>query len=320
MVTGAMAFAQPAPNRLDFHAATVGEAPPGWGNTTDFAAQVIDEGCAKPDRRCVVFEYKGAGTPKFGSLMQAFAPGDLRNQRVKFSASVRVDQDRDCQAQLWFRTDLPGNERGFFYNMDDRPIKSTEWKGYEFIAEVAQDATRVNVGLILAGKCKAYFGDPKIEIVEPLFIDPKPRSEDTPKIAWLQKNSIPIRTIDPADDDFADLVPLKKVIGGARIVQLGEQSHGDGATFYAKERLIRFLHEQMGFDVLAWESGFFDCEAMNQVLDSNMPALEAAQRGVFGIWTRGGLMTPLFEYTRSTQSASRRTPADRRTQTYRRTL
>jgi hypothetical protein len=208
MATVAMPFAQTGPNSLDFHTSTVGDAPPGWGHTNDFAARVIDEGCAKPDRRCVVFEYKGTGAPKFGSLSQSFAADDLRNKRVKFSAAVKVDQDRDCQAQIWFRTDLPGNQRGFFYNMDDRPIKSTEWKDYEFAAEVEEDAARVNLGLILTGKCKAYLSDPKVEILEPLFIAPKPRSEDAPKIAWLQKNSIPIRTIDPADDDFADLMPL----------------------------------------------------------------------------------------------------------------
>src|SRR5262245_16573058 len=142
-------------------------------------------------------------------------------------------------------------------------------------------------------------------VPETPFVDPKPRAEDAPKIDWLKKNATPIRTIDPADDDFADLQPLKKIIGDARVVQLGEQSHGDGATFYAKERLIRFLHEQMGFDVLAWESGFYDCEEMNQAIDSDMPPLEAAQKGVFGIWTRGGLMTPLFEYARSTLKTAR---------------
>ena len=36
-----------------------------------------------------------------------------------------------------------------------------------------------------------------------------------------------------------------------------------------------------------------------------MPPLEAAQKGVFGIWTRGGLMTPLFEYVRSTLKTAR---------------
>ena len=75
--------------------------------------------------------------------------------------------------------------------------------------------------------------------------------DDFAKVEWLRKNAIPIRTIDPADDDFTDLMPLKQRIGDARIVQLGEQTHGDGATFHAKSRLIRFLHQHMGFDVLA---------------------------------------------------------------------
>ncbi len=121
----------------------------------------------------------------------------------------------------------------------------------------------------------------------------------------LLKNALPIRSIDPADDDFADLMPLKRMIGDARVVQLGEQSHGDGATFCAKARLIRFLHEHMGFDVLAWESGFFECEEMNRALASSLPPPEAAQQSIYGHWSRSGLLVPLFEYARSTLKTSR---------------
>ena len=44
------------------------------------------------------------------------------------------------------------------------------------------------------------------------------------RVAWLKNHAIPLRSIDPDDDDFADLEPLRKAIGDARIVQLGEQS------------------------------------------------------------------------------------------------
>lgn len=305
----AVAFSQTGPQNLDFHEGAIGEEPPGWVHNSDYRANVVSEGCAKPGGRCAVFEFNGAGAPpSFASLSQYVAPGKLRNQFVRFSAWVRVPEASGCKAQLWFRTDLPDAAQGYFYNMDDRPITSPEWKRYEFMAQVPQEAVRINFGLILFGACKAYIGDVALEpigVLEAPFVDPKPRSEDATKIEWLKKNAIPIRTIDPADDDFADLMPLKKVIGDARVVQLGEQSHGDGATFYAKERLIRFLHEQMGFDVLAWESGFFDCEQMNKALESDMPALQAGQRGAFGIWTQGALMTPLFEYARTTLKTSR---------------
>lgn len=130
-------------------------------------------------------------------------------------------------------------------------------------------------------------------------------SADKARVDWLAKHALPIRTIDPDDDDFADLAPLQRILRRVRVVQLGEQSHGDGATFFAKTRLIRFLHERMGFDVLAWESGFTECEAMNRAFASNIPVMQAGQRGVFRIWSDGGLLRPLFEYIRSTSETSR---------------
>ena len=68
-------------------------------------------------------------------------------------------------------------------------------------------------------------------------------SNDDIRVVWLNQNAIPLRSIDPNDKDFSDLEPLVKAIGNARIVQLGEQTHGDGATFLAKTRLIKFLQK-----------------------------------------------------------------------------
>lgn len=87
------------------------------------------------------------------------------------------------------------------------------------------------------------------------------------------------------DEDFSDLEPLLDAIGSARVVQLGEPSHGAGSAFAAKVRLIKFLHQRMGFDVLAWESGLYDVESSEAGLRAGVDAVASAQRGIFPVWS-----------------------------------
>ncbi len=89
---------------------------------------------------------------------------------------------------------------------------------------------------------------------------------------WAKTAPIPLKSIDPNETDFADLDGFGKAVGDARIVFLGEQTHGDGATFHAKTRLIKYLHETKGFDVLAFESGLMDCQNRGQPSKSRTPS------------------------------------------------
>jgi erythromycin esterase len=135
---------------------------------------------------------------------------------------------------------------------------------------------------------------------------PEPQAADQDPVAWLKEHTEAVRTVDPASEDLSDLAPLRAFVGDARVVMLGEPSHGDGPAFLAKGRVIRFLHEQMGFDVLAWESGMFDCERMEATLhDPAVPLESAMEIGLFPGWAKSAEVRPLFEYARSTHATAR---------------
>jgi len=71
--------------------------------------------------------------------------------------------------------------------------------------------------------------------------------------AWLVKAAVPFDRVDPADN-LDDLEPLRKLVGDARIVSLGEATHGTRECFQMKHRILRFLVERMGFSAFAIEA------------------------------------------------------------------
>lgn|GEM_PF-795318 len=133
-------------------------------------------------------------------------------------------------------------------------------------------------------------------------------AQDNPaakRVEWLKNHVVRLDSIDPTDERFSDLNRFKEIIGDAKVVMLGEQSHGDGATFHAKTRLIKFLHQECGFDVLAFESGFYDCKKGWEQVKQGLSVQEAVSKSVFGIWTRSREFAPLISYLNEAEETPR---------------
>jgi len=71
-------------------------------------------------------------------------------------------------------------------------------------------------------------------------------------IEWASTNAVPIKTVEPGAP-FDDLQPLKTIVGGARVVCLGESRHDAHEHFRFKHRMIEFLVQEMGFTLFAME-------------------------------------------------------------------
>ncbi len=113
--------------------------------------------------------------------------------------------------------------------------------------------------------------------------------------SYVKQNAIPIWTIEPDSTEFSDLEKFGIAIGESRIVMLGEQDHGDAPSFFAKTRLIKYLHEKKGFNVLAFESDFFALNYGWDNLIKNEHEIDTfLRKNIFPIWTSCDACQELF--------------------------
>lgn len=71
--------------------------------------------------------------------------------------------------------------------------------------------------------------------------------------SWLANNAVPLRAVE-AGNGLGDMQPLKKMVGNARLVTLGEATHGTREFFQLKHRMLEFLVSEMGFTVFGIEA------------------------------------------------------------------
>ena len=103
-----------------------------------------------------------------------------------------------------------------------------------------------------------------------------------------------IISVDTAAGNDAALRFLVPLLQDKRVVLIGESSHGIGDYYAFKSRLVQFLHRELGYNVLAMESGIGDVYLEYKKADT-ISARQLRNNTVFGNF-RCREILPLFDY------------------------
>ncbi len=109
-----------------------------------------------------------------GSLEQEFSASPYVGKRVRFSAYVKSESVTRW-AGLWMEVDGKRLTTLAIDNMRERPIRgTTEWKLYEVVLDVPENAVGIDLGILLDGPGQVWLSSERIEIVSSAIPVTKP--------------------------------------------------------------------------------------------------------------------------------------------------
>lgn len=180
LLTGLSAATGGAGDRVvngDFEAGEAGKAPEGWFvPTAGYRAEVTEETPGQGKRSARIAP-AGGERAAFGNLMQSIDAAAYRGKKVRLRAAVRVEGGESGRAQLWLREDRTSEQRGFFDNMGDRPIRGGDWGYYTIEGSIRDDAASLNFGLMVLGGATAWLDDVTLEVLGAAEVTATPARE-----------------------------------------------------------------------------------------------------------------------------------------------
>ena len=228
---------------------------------------------------------QGQPGSRFAATFTNLPVAQLRGRTVHLAIWVRT-QDVDGWAGFWVRVDGEANRMLRLDNMQTHGARGTrDWALYETTMPVDSAAAAVVIGPILAGAGTAWLDDLSLQVDGlPLDLSGAAAWAPTPaEVAWARHAVIPLRT-ERAGSGFDDLKRVDAIVGDARIVSLGEGTHGTAEFFRMKHRLTEYLATKHGFTVFAIEANMPEARRVNEYVLTGRGDARAALAGLY-FWT-----------------------------------
>jgi len=219
------------------------------------------------------YSYKVTRTnpdPSGGFFLNTLPPDLVKGKEIVIKAKVKTEIQNKGEANLFL---IVYNKHGKVLLEDDmegkRINRTAAWKEINITGKIDSSAAVIFFGGAWnGGAITAWFDNFELFIDGQEYTAPAPRTAPLTKneLAILKKYCYPLQSFDPDFNHDIDLSVLKKLTKDAKIVALGEASHGSREIFKMKHRIIKYLAQQDKGTLLAFEATMPESDQLNQII------------------------------------------------------
>jgi erythromycin esterase len=294
--------------------------PEGW-NIVEQSGYTVRSECAP----ACVLAVQSNSDHKNGNWLrvdQAIVPAGAAGHRLVYSGAIRTEGLSGGAAYLNAEVVSVNGDVSNYIMPAPYPTGTSAWATFELTMPVPQNARKIVVALGTAGTGKLWFDKLQLRVDDSVSVPPDlayaPRPVASQALLGDEALRIPASAIPPVppawrddvrgrlhpirslfSDDFSDLQFLKPLLAGKRVVQLGESGHGVSEFSLIKARLIKFLHQELGYDVLAVEGSLAQC------FHADRAAIQQGPRDMMGNCLFGTMnhreLLPAFAHLQTTR-------------------
>ena len=232
----------------------------------------------------------------FGDSTKGQSPNLQYNLEPYFIEGKTVNLKGSIQSALvngkstiWFGHVRTNNDSDFLdtsYTVYENNKKTDRWETFDVSFSVPKNVTSAFLKIGLEGQGSVWFDNLQLYIENKAYTElPVSPGLSVSEIAWIEKNAKPFSFGPEIVHAKHNLDFFKSSIGQARIVALGESTHGTSEFFKLKHQVFKYLVDQLDFRVFALEDNVLACERVNQYVLGKLDVdTEEAMSQLFAVW------------------------------------
>ncbi len=207
------------------------------------------------------------------------------------------------EGEAGMRIETYGEKNGAYATLQRKTssiakLDATHWQPLSASLKLGDQCHSLMITLFFRGDGKVWFDDLELKLdgrvvpsvpVAPAFTQAQQK--------WINTQAQPFRTVEPhqgvnaSGKEFNKLEHFKAVVGDARIIALGESTHGTSEFFKLKHRLLQYGVQELGVRVFILEDNQLRVERINRFVLHGQGTAETVIKGLFAVWNRAEMLS-----------------------------